>query len=412
MPKLSLLKKYAKLAVYTGANVKKNQIVVVRATTECKDLARLIVEFAYKKGAKEVFVQWSDDYVSKATFMNATTETLTNVKDHKVDELKYYIDNNAAFINIISPMPGLNEDVDMAKISAATIAMQKRIPFYSEHVMANKSQWTIVANPNEIWAKTVFPNEKSTKKAIEKLWDTIFYTSRVDSKTDPIKNWKAHNEYLASNNKKLNDYNFKHLQFTNSLGTNLKVGLVKDHVWAGGSEISGTKQEFNPNIPTEESFSMPDKLVTSGKVVATKPLAYQGKLIDGFWLEFKDGKVINFDAKKEKEALETLLNTDEGSRYIGEIALISHDSPISNTNILFYNTLFDENASCHMALGRAYAMNIKNGTKMSLEELLTKGFNQSMVHCDFMFGSEDMKIVGTTYDGKEVVVFDKGNFVL
>ncbi|MFA5526958.1 MAG: aminopeptidase, partial [Acholeplasmataceae bacterium] len=221
-----------------------------------------------------------------------------------------------------------------------------------------------------------------------------------------------HNEVLLAHNKLLNNYNFKHLHFKNKLGTDLIVELVKDHVWAGGGEHALNGTYFNPNIPTEETFTMPYKWGTRGKVVATKPLNYQGKLIEDFYLIFKDGKVVEFDAKKEKDALENLLNTDENSRYIGEIALISHNSPISNTNILFLNTLIDENASCHMALGRAYPMNVKNGVNTPIEELEKIGYNNSMVHADFMFGSEDMEIIGLTQDDKEVVVFKNGNFVI
>jgi aminopeptidase len=210
----------------------------------------------------------------------------------------------------------------------------------------------------------------------------------------------------------LTQYNFKYLKFKNSLGTDLTVQLVEDHVWAGGGEKTSKGVYFNPNIPTEETFTMPYKFGTVGKVVASKPLNYQGKIIKDFWMTFKDGKVVEFDAKVEKETLKNIIEFDENSGYIGEIALISHDSPISNTNLLFVNTLFDENASCHMALGRAYPMNIKNGINTPIAELEKKGYNQSMVHCDFMFGSADMHIVGVTQDGKEVQVFENGNFVI
>jgi aminopeptidase len=197
----------------------------------------------------------------------------------------------------------------------------------------------------------------------------------------------------------------------NSLGTDLTVGLVDGHIWGGGGETAKNGVYFAPNIPTEETFTMPHKAKVNGKVVATKPLNYQGKLIDDFSLVFKDGKVVSYKAKKEQATLKNLLEFDEGSSYLGEVALISHDSPISNMNVLFYNTLFDENASCHLALGNAYTMNIKGGHDMSEEELKAKGYNKSMNHVDFMFGSSDMKIVGLTHEGKEIVVFEKGNFV-
>ncbi|TNF08796.1 MAG: aminopeptidase [Bacillota bacterium] len=411
MPKQELINKLAKLAVRVGVNVQEGQIVVVRATTEVKELAREITEEAYKAGARHVFVQWSDDFVSKSGLMYQTIEDLTDIPQWLVDQQRKLMDDGACYISVSSPIPGLNKEVDPMKAQKQGVAAQKALSFFREHMMGNRTQWTIVAAPNPIWAKQVFPH-LSEENAVEALWNAIFDASRVYEGKDPIKAWDKHNEVLLAHNKVLNDYNFKHLHFKNKLGTDLIVELVKDHVWAGGGEHSTKGVYFNPNIPTEETFTMPYKWGTRGKVVATKPLNYQGKLIEDFWLEFKDGKVINYDAKKEKEALKNILETDEGSSYIGEIALISHESPISNTNILFLNTLFDENASCHMALGRAYPMNVKNGVNTPISELEKIGYNNSMVHSDFMFGSSDMEIVGVTQDGKQIKVFEKGNFVI
>lgn len=406
-----LVNKYAQLVVQKGVNVQKNQLVVVRATTEVKDFARELTKEAYKAGAKKVYVQFSDDYVSKYTYEYATTETLEEVEQHAIDEAKFLVDNNACYISITSPIPGLNQGLDGAKIQKAMIARQLATPFFQQHLMANKTQWTVVGAPNVIWAEKVFPELKG-EEAYNKLWEAILDTVRVTKDNDVIKEWDKHNETLRNHNKLLNDLNFKHLVFTNNLGTNIKVELAKNHIWAGGEEVSGSNVLFNPNLPTEETFTMPYKNGTEGIVYATKPLNFQGKLIEDFYLEFKEGKVVKYGAKKEEDALKQLLETDEGARRIGEIALISHDSPISNTNILFYNTLYDENASCHMALGKAYAMNIEGGTEMTQEELSERGANDSLVHVDFMFGSSDMKIVGTTQDDKEVVVFDNGNFVI
>jgi aminopeptidase len=278
-------------------------------------------------------------------------------------------------------------------------------------MMGNRSQWTIVAAPNPVWAKRVFPDLEEDQ-AIDALWDAILQASRVTEDNDPIQEWKEHNDRLLTHNKILNDYQFDHLHFKNSLGTDITIKLVENHVWAGGGETSTKGVWFNPNIPTEENFTMPHKTGVNGKVVATKPLNYQGNLIEDFWLEFKDGQVVDYDAKKEKDALKNLIEYDEGSSYLGEIALISYDSPISNSGILFFNTLFDENASCHMALGRAYPMNIKGGTEADLEDLKAKGYNFSMAHSDFMFGSADLQITGTTKDGKKVTIFKDGDFVI
>jgi aminopeptidase len=411
MPNHVLINKLAKLAVKVGVNVQKGQVVVIRGTTESKELIREIAEEAYLAGAKSVHVQWSDDYISKSNLIHQTIETLETIPSWLVEQYKEYVDQGACFISVSSPIPGLNKDVDPTKAQRSGIAMQKAVHFFREHLMGNRAPWTIVAAPNPVWAKQVFPN-LDQDAALEALWNAIFDASRVTIDNDPVQAWEDHNRTLLAHNKILNAYNFKHLHFTNALGTDLIVELVKDHVWAGGGEHDTKGIYFNPNIPTEETFTMPYKWGTRGKVVATKPLNYQGKLIDEFYLVFDQGKVVEFDAKKEKQALENILNTDEGSRYIGEIALISHDSPISNTNILFLNTLFDENASCHMALGRAYPMNVKNGIHTPVEELEKIGYNNSMNHVDFMFGSQDMEIVGLTHDGKKVQVFKNGNFVI
>jgi len=411
MPNQILVNKLAKLSVKVGVNVQQGQIVVIRGTTETKELIREIAEEAYLAGARQVYVQWSDDYISRSTLQHQTIEDLETVPNWIIEQTKYFVDLGACFISVTSPIPGLNKEVDPMKAQRQGIAAQKALSFFREHLMGNKVQWTIVAAPNTIWAKQVFPNLEE-EQAVEALWQAIFDASRVTLENDPVKAWDKHNDVLLKHNDVLNRFNFKHLHFKNKLGTDLIVELVKDHVWAGGGEHALNGAYFNPNIPTEETFTMPYKWGTRGKVVATKPLNYQGKLIDEFYLIFKDGKVVEHDAKKEKQALDNLLDTDENSRYIGEIALISHDSPISNTNILFLNTLFDENASCHMALGRAYPMNVKNGVNTPIEELEKIGYNNSMVHADFMFGSEDMEITGLTQDGKEVQVFKNGNFVI
>lgn len=411
MPNPILVNKLAKLAVRVGVNVKPNQVVVIRGTTETKELIREIAEEAYLAGARSVHVQWSDDYIGRSALKHQTVEELESIPSWLIEQNKDFVEKGACFISVTSPIPGLNKDVDPIKAQKQGIAAQKALGFFREHLMGNKVQWTIVAAPNLIWAKQVFP-KLNDQEAVEALWKAIFDASRVTLDNDPIKEWARHNEVLLKHNEILNKYNFKHLQFKNSLGTDLIVELVNNHVWAGGGEHALNGAYFNPNIPTEETFTMPYKWGTRGKVVATKPLNYQGKLIEDFYLIFKDGKVVEHDAKKEKQALDNLLDTDENSRYIGEIALISHESPISNTNILFLNTLFDENASCHMALGRAYPMNVKNGVNTPIAELEKIGYNNSMVHADFMFGSKDMEIIGLTQDGLEVQVFKNGNFVI
>lgn len=411
MPNPLLLKKLAKLAVKVGANVQTGQTVVLRSNTESRELAREVVRAAYEVGARKVIIDWNDEFVTKYAYEHQDDETLKEVPDYIVSKNQYYVDQNACFISITSPMPGLNKGIDSKKVQMAGIASQQKLGFVREYTMGNKAQWTIIGASNKIWATKVFP-DLPEDEAVEALWDAIFAASRVTLDNDPIEDWKNHNKLLRAHADLLNNYNFKELHFKNSLGTDLVVGLVDNHIWAAGGEVAANGFYFNPNIPTEEAFTMPHKFMTQGKVVATKPLNYNGKLIENFSIEFDQGKVVNFQAEKEVEALESILNFDDNARYIGEIALISHDSPISNTNILFYNTLYDENASCHMALGRAYPMNIKNGIGADVKDLEPKGYNNSMVHVDFMFGSSDMEITGITQDGKKIKVFENGNFIV
>ncbi len=411
MPNKTLLEKYAKLTVQMGVNVQENQLVVLRATTENTAFVRAITKEAYLAGAKRVQVQWSDDYVSRTGLEHMAVETLEEVPEWVIAQSQHFIDEGACFISVTSPIPGLNKGVDPQKMQRAGKAMMTKLSFVQQYVMGNNTQWTVVAAPNAIWAEKVFPDLKG-EAAEEALWQAIFKACRIESDNDPVSEWAMHNQTLAKHNAVLNDYQFKALYFKNGLGTDITIDLVENHVWAGGQEHTTKGIVFNPNLPTEETFTMPHKLGVNGKVVATKPLNYQGNLIENFWLEFKDGKVVDFDAEKEKETLKNLIEFDAGSCYLGEIALISHDSPISNSGILFLNTLFDENASCHMALGRAYPMNVEGGTSMSQEALEKIGYNQSMAHSDFMFGSADLSVEGILKDGTRIIIFENGNFVI
>ena len=405
---LEKLNKYARLSVEVGVNLQKGQMLLINSPVDCKEFTRMIVKNAYEIGASDVVVRWNDDTIGKYFYDYASMDKIKEIPNYLVETMKYVVDNNAAVVSISAPTPGLMKDVDPLKLQARSKASHEKLSFYQKHMMANGSQWVVIAYPTEAWANKVFENDDN---AFDKLLDAILAASRVTEDNDPVVEWKNHMDNLAKHNKMLNDYDFKSLHFKNSLGTDLTVELVEGHIWAGGGEHSKNGVYFCPNIPTEETFTMPHKNGVNGKVFSTKPLNYQGKLVDEFWLEFKDGKVVDYGAKKEQETLKGLLELDEGSSRLGEVALISHDSPISNTGILFLNTLFDENASCHLALGNAYPMNIKDGLKTEEAELEKKGYNKSMAHVDFMFGSSDMEIVGLTKDGKNVQVFKNGNFV-
>lgn len=405
-----LLEKYAELAVRVGVNLQKGQTLIINASVEVANLVRLIVKKAYEVGAKNVLVRWSDQIVSKEWYLHAHDNVLETVENWVVEQFKYVINENAAVISISSPNPGLLKDVPSNRLQQANIASSKALDFYQKHMMASKSQWLVIAAPNDVWGKKVFP-DLSDEEAINKLWEAIFKASRVTIDNDPVVEWHHHMDQMSKHNDILNSHQFKSLHFKNNLGTDLIVDLVENHIWAGGRELATQGIVFAPNIPTEETFTMPHRLGVNGKVVSTKPLNFQGKLIEDFHLIFKDGKVVDYDAKTEKEALKNLLEMDDGSSRLGEVALISHSSPISDMNILFYNTLFDENASCHLALGASYPMNLKGGVQLSDEELKNKGGNVSLTHVDFMFGSSDMTITGLKANGEKVIIFKEGNFV-
>lgn len=403
--------KFAELIINVGINLQERQGLVINAPIEAVELVREIVKVAYEKKTSNVYINWSDGLVNKTVLQNAEVEDML-VTDWELAKLHYIVDNGFAMLSITSPNPGLMAGVDMSRSMKANMQNATKTSFARDNTMNNHTQWCVVAYPNKVWAKKVFP-ELSEEEALEKLYYAILDASHVTKDNNPVDEWNKLNEEMTKRNEILNSYDFASLHFENSLGTNLEIGLVENHIWAGGGEFSTKGVFFNPNIPTEENFCMPHNKQINGRVVATKPLNYGGKLIEDFWLEFKDGKVVAYDAKTSKEALEELVNFDEGSSSLGEVALVPYYSPISLSNILFYNTLFDENASCHLALGAAYiGTNLKDGTSYSEEELKERGVNISHAHVDFMFGSKCMNIVGTKKDGTKVVIFKDGNFVI
>lgn len=406
-----VLRKYAKLAVCIGANVQKGQLLVISSDVSSAYFTRLCVEEAYAAGAGEVLVNWSDETITKLAYVNESTETLCDIAPWRIEQKKNIIDKKCCFLYIESATPGLMADIDGQKLQAVRTARETAFEPFEFYTMANMGQWSIVAIPTLDWAKKVFPNEDA-ETALEKLWDAVLMSVRISADNDPVEEWHKHNDNLNHRCDVMNKYNFKSLHFKNEKGTDLTVGLIPNHIWEGGCAAAKNGAVFNPNMPTEEVFTMPDKFGVNGRVYATKPLSYQGKMIDGFRLDFKDGKVVDFAAEKEEETLKNLIGFDEGSSYLGEVALIPYDSPISRSDILFLNTLFDENASCHLALGAAYPDNVKNGADLKREELIALGSNYSKIHCDFMFGSADMEVTGITQDGTKVSVFKNGNFVL
>ena len=406
----STLKKYAKLIVKMGVNVKKNQSVIINASIEAAPLVTAVVEECYKAKAKEVEVQWSNQDVTRLNYTYKTLETLSEYKDWQLEKLKHYSEVLPAMIHIISDDPDGLVGIDMAKVAKARQNTYPITKPYSDK-RDSKYQWTIVGYPGLAWAKKVFPNDKPSV-ALKKLEKAILDVTRVNTK-NPIEEWKLHNERIASRCEKLNNYNFEYLTYKSNNGTNFKVYLADNHQWCGGAgKVLGKNIWYNANMPSEEVFTMPHKDKCEGIVYSTKPLSYNGQLIEDFSLEFKDGKVVKCDAKKGLDALERMISMDEGAKMLGEVALVEVTSPINLTNILFYNTLYDENASCHLALGRAYTDNIKDFDKKSEEELKACGKNDSMIHVDFMIGSDSLEIIGYTHDGTAVKVFENGVFVI
>ncbi|MBX4261428.1 aminopeptidase [Clostridium estertheticum] len=403
-----LLEKYALLLVKTGINIQKDQTLVINSPIECSAFTRIVSRIAYLEGAREVVVTWRDELSTKIKFMFAPEEIFSEYPDWQRDFYVSSARKGAAFLSISASDPELMKDVNPERLSKSNKAASTAIKEYRDRMMSNKNVWCVASIPTQAWANKVFP-KVSEDEAMEKLWNAIFKTVRVDA-LDPVASWETHKSNLKKSMDYLNLNNFKYLQYKNSLGTDLKIELPENHLWLGGSDYTPGGVEFIANMPTEEVFTLPKKTGVNGTVVSSKPLNYNGNLIENFSLTFKKGKVVDFKAETGYDILKSIIETDEGSCYLGEVALVPYDSPISNSNILFYNTLFDENASCHLALGKAYPVCIKNGENLSNEELSRLEVNDSFVHEDFMVGTEDLQIIGITAEGKEVAVFEKGNF--
>jgi aminopeptidase len=401
------LEKYAALAVRVGVNIQKGQTLFVTAPLEAVELVRKIAVKAYEAGAKHVYVEWSDEELTYITYKHAPDEAFHEFPKWKAQAREQLVEEGAAFLSIYSPNPDLLKDINPERIANFNKAASTALMNYRSALMADRNCWSIISVPTPAWAKKIFPH-LNEEEAIEKLWDVIFDVTRV-SLQDPIQAWQEHNDRLAKMVEYLNNKQYKQLIYEGP-GTNLTVELVENHVWHGGAAISKSGVRFNPNMPTEEVFTMPHKDGVNGVVRNTKPLNYGGNLIDDFTLTFKDGVVVDFTAEKGYETLKHLLDTDEGARRLGEIALVPHHSPISNSNLIFYNTLFDENAACHLALGKAYPTNLKDGAAMSKEELEQHGANDSLIHEDFMIGSAELNIDGVTKDGKREPIFRNGNW--
>lgn len=401
--------KYAELALRKGVNLQKNQALMVNAPIEGADFTRIVVRKAYELGAKDVHINWVDDELTLLKYENAPDEVLNNVPEWRVKMQDSFAEDGAAVLSIRSTNPDLLKDIDPMRVANANKAGAEAMKNFRKYTMNDKITWSIVSIPTGDWAQKIFPDE--TKEiAIEKLWDAIVQIVRVD-KEDPIAAWNAHNKTLETAREILNNKNYQKLIYK-APGTDLELELPKGHIWKGGSAESEKGITFNPNMPTEEVFSMPHKYGVNGTVSSTKPLNYGGSLIDNFSLTFKDGKVVDYKAEQGEDTLKHLLDTDEGARRLGEVALVPDESPVSQSGLIFYNTLFDENASCHIALGKAYPTNLEGGSAMSNAELDKHGVNDSLTHVDFMIGSDKLDIDGVKQDGTTEPVFRNGTWAL
>ncbi len=402
------LAKYAEFAVRVGANPQPEQTLIIRAPIEAAHFARLCATAAYAYGVKEVVVHYNDEKLSRIKMQYTDIKVLEDVKPWTIQSLLDYIesDGSACILSIVSRNPEIFKGLDMQKIDRANTAASKAAAPYREYIMKDKIQWSIVAVPSPAWAKKVFPNV-SEDDAMRNLWQAIFDVCRVNE-PDIVSAWKEHSNNLKRYKNFLNEQDFASVHLKSANGTNLTIGLAEDALWDGGSSLTQKNYEFMPNIPTEEVFTAPHKDRTNGIVYGTKPYVYNGNLIVDFCVTFKDGVVVDYDAKEGKELLGQLLNTDEGAKRIGEIALVPATSPVNKSNVLFYNTLFDENAACHIAFGEGYPGTVLGGNELNKEQLLEKGVNQSLIHEDVMVGSADMTITGIKKDGETVLLFENG----
>ena len=408
--KKSVLRDYAKLIVKMGVNVQKGQDVIINASVSDEYFVKYVVEECYKAGAKSVTVEWSSSLTTALAYKYEEVEALANFPTWKEEKWKYKVETLPALIYIDSEDPDAMSGVDQDKITAARRIIGPKVLKYREQ-MDNKYQWTIVGIPGEAWAKKVFP-ELKVKEAMKKLWDAILTTARVNG--DPIKNWELHNANLLDKYTKLNNLGIKTLYYKASNGTDFNISLKECMVFEGGDAKTIGGVNYQPNMPTEECFTSPDKYSCNGVVYASKPLSLMGKVIKNFGFRFENGKVVEIFAKEDeaKGLLEKLVSLDEGASRLGEVALVPFDSPVNQTGLLFYNTLYDENACCHLALGRAFNECIKDFDKLTDEEIKAVDLNISMTHVDFMIGTEDLHIEADTFDGKHVVIFDKGTWAI
>ena len=398
------LEAYADLIVKKGLNLDAGQPVFLIAGLDQPEFVRMTVEKCYQAGASKVVVNWLDMPLEKLAHIYQSEETLSSIEDWELERWKWRAEKLPALLWLDSDDPDGMNGIDQGKRARAQMARFPKIKPFRD-AMENKHQWCIAGVPGKAWARKVFPGMPDDV-AEEKLWDAILQTARANG--DPLKNWDEHNATIHRRCEILNKYQFASLEYKSANGTDFRVGLIPQGIFAGAQENDLSGRSFNPNIPSEEIFTSPKRGEAEGTLVSTKPLSWQGTLIENFSIRFENGKAVEVHAEKGQDALERMIAMDEGAPYLGECALIAWDSPINNTGLLFYSTLYDENASCHMALGRGFGNCLKDYETYSLEEQHNMGINDSMIHVDFMIGAEDLDITGITAAGERVAIFRKG----
>ena len=406
-----MLWQYARLVVEVGINVQKGQPIMINCPVDRADFARMLVTAAYDAGAKEVHLNWRDDYCARQRGLKADDSVFDSVHPWEVMKRMELAKEGVGCISVAASDPENMRGVDPDRLRRANMAAGRDLKDFMRIQMSNGIPWCVVSVPIASWAKKVFP-ELSEDEAMERLWEEIFKAVRITEDGDAVAEWRAHCERIEGFAARMTEYDFAELHYKNSIGTDLTVRMPENHMWlAGGDYCKGVK--FVANMPTEEVFSAPLRTGVEGTLVAAKPLVLNGNVIDGIRFTFREGRIVEIHADKGEETLRAEVELDEGSHYLGEIALVPYDSPISNSGILFYNTLFDENAACHFAFGEAYPACIKGGDDKDVEELKAAGINvESNTHVDFMVGTRDLEIVGTTRDGRKIKVFENGNFAI
>lgn len=402
------LMKYAEITVQIGLNIQKGQTLFVNAPLEAVDYVRAVTKQAYEVGAKHVYVEWHDEQLELLKYLHAPEEAFTEFPKWRVQQADQLVEEGAAFLSVYASDPDLLQEADPKRVATNQKTRLTALAKMREYIQNMRISWLIVSIPTKAWAAKVFP-QMTPEQQIDKLWEYIFKTTRVDLE-DPVDAWKQHIQALQKRAAFLNEHNFRKLHYQ-APGTDLTIEFPEGHIWISAESTNDQGVMFVPNMPTEEVFTMPKRDGVNGTVQSTMPLHYNGVLVEELSVTFEKGRIIDFSAKQGYEAIKGLVDTDEGSHYLGEVALVPHDSPISNLNTLFFNTLFDENAACHVAIGSAYPVCIKNGTEMDESELARHGVNQSVEHVDFMIGSKDLDIDGQTASGEWIPVFRNGNWV-